>query len=140
MLQNHIAQDATLDLDMESHCAGSGGCGFNPAAPHVQLYAQRLLNETGSAEVAQRASDRAASRRPVTSSHQDQFARQWGFVSYLDMFESSSPVPSNDRRHWCVTAVSGGDWILWNDDEFVTTRTFRTIDEAARQAPGSPLR
>jgi hypothetical protein len=47
----------------------------------------------------------------------DDFARQHGFASYLEMFESSTPVATADSRKWCITPVAGGKWLAWNDGD-----------------------
>jgi hypothetical protein len=91
------------------------------AAP-VEAQARRLLAEAGSAELAKHAVDVAVHAEPATGSPGDRFAAEWGFDSYLSLFEASLPLASVGGKNWCVTAIGSGKWILWNDADLVATQ------------------
>lgn len=96
----------------------------------VHAQAHKLLAEAGSAEIAKHAVDTAA-RDNVTGSPGDKFAVQWGFDSYLSLFEASTPVASVGGKNWCLTSARGKGWLLWNDADLVATQ--HSSREAAEQ-------
>lgn len=102
-----------------------------PLVPPVQAQAHKLLAEAGSPEIAKQAIDSAVGDK-MAGSPGDKFAAQWGFDSYLSLFEGSIPVASVGGKNWCVTSISGGGWILWNDADLVATR-HSSREEAERQ-------
>jgi hypothetical protein len=107
-------------------------------APSVQNEAQKLVHHAGSPELAKHAVDEAAqSAASVSGSAHDQFARQWGFPSYLALFEASDPIASAGGKQWCVTAVAENGWILWNDDDLVAAGPYPTREAAEREALAS---
>lgn len=69
---------------------------------------------------------------------QEDFARHWGFASFLEMFEASKPVGAADgKKKWLLTALRGGKWLLWNDGELHAARVFDSREEALPQVPKS---
>jgi hypothetical protein len=97
----------------------------------VRIQAQQLVQETGSSELAKHAIDEVAHHfEPILD--QAGFARQFGFESYLAMFESSTPLTSDDGRHWLVATTTGGEWIAWNENELGVHHRFHSLEEAAR--------
>jgi hypothetical protein len=60
----------------------------------------------------------------------DRFARQVGFASYLDLFETSRPIASADGKAWCLTRLAGDQWIVWNDRDLTIAAQYATQDEA----------
>jgi hypothetical protein len=77
-----------------------------------------------------------AKRIDLGSAH-DQFARRWGFPSYLAMFEGSDPILSAGGKQWCATALAEDRWILWNDDDLVAAGPYPTREAAEREALAS---
>jgi hypothetical protein len=63
----------------------------------------------------------------------DGFARQLGFASYLDLFETSTPISSADGKAWCLTRLLGDEWIVWNDRDLAIAARYATEDEALTQ-------
>ena len=101
------------------------------AAP-VEAQARRLLAEAGSAELAKHAVDAAIQAEPAAGSPGDKFAAEWGFDSYLSLFEASLPLASVGGKNWCVTAIGSDHWILWNDADLVATQ-HSSREEAERR-------
>jgi hypothetical protein len=107
--------------------------------PAIQSEAQKLVDRAGTPELAKHAVDEAvqtAASAELGSAH-DQFARQWGFPSYLAMFEASDPIVSAGGKQWCVTALAEDRWILWNDDDLVAAGPYPTREAAEREALAS---
>jgi len=107
--------------------------------PAIQNEAQKLVDRAGTPELAKHAVDEAvqsAAAAGLGSAH-DQFARQWGFPSYLAMFEASDPILSAGGKQWCVTALAEDRWILWNDDDLVAAGPYPTREAAEREALAS---
>lgn len=96
----------------------------------VQVQAEKLLDEAGTPGLAKQAVEVAAQQRmPIPASY-DEFARQNGFNSYLELFEASAPIVAIDGQKWLLTAVSGGEWITWKEQDFTALRRFHSRDEA----------
>lgn len=104
-------------------------------APPVQTHAQQLIEKAGSPGLARQAIDAADKHPPARASAQDEFARQWGFRSYLELFESSTAVRTAAGKNWHVTAIASGGWIVWNETDLYAASTFATRDEAMSKIP-----
>lgn len=80
----------------------------------------------------------AQSPRTALPLTQEDFARRWGFASFLEMFEASKPVgAAEDKKKWLLTALRGGKWLLWNDGELHAAREFDSREDALPQVPKS---
>jgi hypothetical protein len=101
-------------------------------AEPTNMQAQRLVEQAGSPEMAKQAIDTVAARAqqgskadprdPARSAdsyeqRKTQLAEQLGYASYLELFEASTPVPTQDGKAWCVTSDHRGSWVIWNDEE-----------------------
>lgn len=79
------------------------------------------------------------------SADNDGFARQLGFASYLELFETSTPVASGDARHWFATPVDQGRWVAWNQEERQASSAFDSKERAVRyihehsRSPGAEI-
>lgn len=105
----------------------------SPQPPEVHAQAHQLLAEADSPELAKHAVD-AAARDDVAGSPGDKFAIQWGFDSYLSLFEATTPLASVGGKSWCLTAIRGGRWLLWNDADLVAT-VHASREDAEGQLP-----
>ena len=66
----------------------------------------------------------------------EDFARRWGFASFLEMFEASTPVGKADgKKKWLLTALRGGEFLLWNDGMIGAAQKFKSRDEALARIP-----
>jgi hypothetical protein len=66
----------------------------------------------------------------------EDFARRWGFASFLEMFEASTPVGKADgKKKWLLTALRGGKFLLWNDGEIGAAQEFESREEALARIP-----
>lgn len=72
---------------------------------------------------------------PVTPlSTKEEFARNWKFASFLEMFEATTPVGNaGGKKKWLLTALRGGQWLLWNDAEIHAAQAFDSRDEALQR-------
>jgi len=76
----------------------------------------------------------------------EDFARRWGFASFLEMFEASTPVgDAGGKKKWLLTALRGGKFLLWNDGEIGSAQEFESREEAlariaatSREVPKAP--
>jgi hypothetical protein len=110
-------------------------------SPAVQNEARRLVAQTGSAAAAKHAVEAAAEEAvdpgPILASDKDAFARRHGFTSYLELFEASSVVRSVDGKNWCVTALPGNQWMLWNERDLNSQTMHASLEKAQRSIPGA---
>jgi hypothetical protein len=104
-------------------------------SPQVQAEAKRLLEESGTPDLARQAVPTAAPAARGT--HNDDFAHSWGFASYLEMFEASKPIMTDGDRHWLVSNVGPDRWIAWNDLELSAVGPYAAADQAAAHIPAS---
>ena len=66
----------------------------------------------------------------------EDFARRWGFASFLEMFEASTPAGKADgKKKWLLTALRGGKFLRWNDGEIGSAQEFESREEALAQIP-----
>jgi len=73
----------------------------------------------------------ASPARAVPPLTKEEFARRWGFASFLEMFEASTPVgDAGGKKKWLVTALRGGRFLLWNDGEIGSAQEFESREEA----------
>jgi len=127
-------------------------------AESANVQAQKLLEETGSADLAKQAVDNVAARTqprevdlpPHTektnarapermanpgSEAKDRFAERLGYQSYLELFEGSTPVPTQDGKAWCVSQDKRGNWAVWNDENLSVYKSSTSKDEAIAAVP-----
>ena len=100
--------------------------------------AQKLVDQTGSPELAKQAIDAVAERQKTgrTEDKKDAFSKQLGFESYLELFEASTPVPSRDGKSWCVTSDRQGQWVVWNDRDLRVQQRFSSREDAVASVAG----
>jgi len=102
-------------------------------ADPAQIAAQRLVDATGSVELAKQVLNNAT--EPTNDSagssaeSRDLFARGQGFGSYLEMFEAAEPISDPSHGVWMIASI-GSTCIAWSEREFVAI-TFANRDEAA---------
>lgn len=107
---------------------------FKTPGDQPDQQARELLRSAGSPQEAKAAVDEAAHKGgnspPLTK---DDFARQHGFATFLEMFEASQPVGgAGGQKKWLLTAKRGGKWLLWVDGS-LSAREFLSRDEALSQ-------
>lgn len=104
-------------------------------AEHAQAEAQRLLESTGTPELAKHAIDVAGERQEYTA--RDDFARRAGFASFQELLAASAPVTAANGQTWYATPVPNHKWIAWNevdlrDDQWDSQEAaIRWINESA---------
>jgi hypothetical protein len=102
------------------------------AAPS-DVEAQKLVNATGSVELAKQALDKA--REPTSpAASKEELAKQLGYVSYLELFEASTAISDAGGRPWFVTTDRAGSCLLWNEEDLTPSR--HPTREAAMTAIG----
>lgn len=82
-------------------------------APEGQLHAQRLLASVGNPELAKLAIEKAHEKTQGAPADDDQLAQRLGYVSMLELFEASTPVPAANGKQWCVAPLKNGTWVAW---------------------------
>jgi hypothetical protein len=105
-------------------------------APAVQTQAQKLVESAGSPGLAKQAIDATSSGRDQLASRKDNFARHWGFQSYLDLFEASTLIRTAAGQNWRLSAVSGG-WIVWNEADLRADTVHATKGAAEASVPAN---
>ena len=96
----------------------------------MQMEAQKLLDEGGSSDVANQViDDVSATWSEDAESRREQFAHELGFDSYVSLLQCSLPVSSTRRKHWSITAVSDGQWVMWNDEDLRSEAGFRPLHD-----------
>jgi hypothetical protein len=103
----------------------------------AQEEAHELLVAAGS-DQAQRAVESAVGQELAPK--RDAFARDLSFRSYLELFEASKPLTTNDEKHWLATNLGGDQWIVWNEQELAIVYRVESLDEAQRVAQGAMAR
>jgi len=78
-----------------------------------------------------------AASKPQPAADKDEFARRLGFTSYLDLFEASTPAGTAEGKNWFITALSGGRWVVWNDENLTASDSFASLEDARRHLPAS---
>lgn len=102
-----------------------------PPSAAPKLPAEKLLALSGSPDQAKQAVDAAVRERAAGPVTQEDFARRWGFASFLEMFEASKPSgQAGDKEKWLLTALRGGKWLLWNDGQMESAQEFDSRDKA----------
>jgi hypothetical protein len=68
--------------------------------------------------------------------NKEDFARNWGFASFLELFEASQPVgDAGGKKKWLITALRGGKWLLWNEGQMEAARQFDSREDALPAVP-----
>jgi hypothetical protein len=80
----------------------------------AQTAAQKLVDATGSVELAKQALENAREPPAEPERSRDAFAQQQGFASYLEMFEAAEPITGTDHAVWLV-AVGRSTCVVWNE-------------------------
>lgn len=60
----------------------------------------------------------------------DDLARQLGFPSFLEFFEGSQPLSSEQNNVWYTTALPRSQWVLWNSQTLEYSRPLPTLEQA----------
>ena len=97
-------------------------------SPPVEMLADKLLREAGSAERAKHAVDEAAISAEE-SEPRECLARQLGFVTFRELAGvSTSLVIPGSERWWVVR--QGGRWRAWSGAGLLLERDFASVEEA----------
>jgi hypothetical protein len=82
-------------------------------APEGQLHAQRLLRTVGTPGLAKLAIDQVELQAGIRAIDDTDLAQRLGYVSFLDLFDVSIPVSTEDERQWYLTRQATGTWFAW---------------------------
>lgn len=72
----------------------------------------------------------SATGQPVDTAQREAFARGLSFGSYLELFEASKPLSTDDDKHWLATNIGGNQWIVWNEQNLEVACRVESLDEA----------
>jgi hypothetical protein len=106
-------------------------------AQPLQSHAQQLIDKAGSPGLARQAIAAAEQHPPARASSQDEFARRWGFRSYLELFETSTHAGTASGKSWRITAIPAGGWIAWNETDLRADRIYATREDALAHVPAA---
>jgi hypothetical protein len=107
-------------------------------ADSAKAHAQQLVDELGSVDLAKHAIETVGEVPKTDSSQperQTQLCQALNFENIEDLRAHSSPVESNDGKHWFTTELADHSWTVWRDEEFRTDRHFATRAEALASVP-----
>jgi hypothetical protein len=101
----------------------------------TNLEADKLVQSTGSPELAKHAVDQMQARADAAPPHeqtadQDAAARELGFDSFDALVKASVAFPVERGRTFFVCELSDGRWIRFDRDTWPRHDAFRTRDEA----------
>ena len=114
------------------------GVNQSPSIPEeVELQAQRLVHNAGSAEDAKKAIDAAVDKETAGDFRQDTFAMRFGFASRRELLAASKPLFDSQTSNWWATELKNGRWIVWGAEDLSAQDTFESL-AAAKQAVGAP--
>jgi len=102
------------------------------APQQARQEAKDLLTAAGGHALAKQAVAATTGHPAQPSRQNDAFADQWGFASYLDMFEASKSIGETAEGNWLVTNVGHDQWILWNELTLYVAHTAKSLEEAKR--------
>jgi len=103
-----------------------------PIPEGVEMQAQVLIRQAGSAVLAKTAVDEAAERETIHDFREDMFGRRFGFASRPELLAASTPMTAADGTPWWTTAIEGDRWIVWNQEDMSACVTYDTLEEARR--------
>lgn len=109
------------------------GCTHEAPIPvGVELLAQVLLHQAGSAELAKKAVEGAAHRESIPDFREDLFGRRFGFATRGELLAASTPVIAADGTQWWTTTIPDNRWIVWNQEDMSATQAYATLQDARR--------
>jgi len=105
----------------------------------IELQAQRLIHEAGSADIAKRVIDQVVERETKSEFLEDVFAARWGFASRAALLAASMPLFDSEQSNWWASQIPDGRWVVWSRDDLSAKTAFPSLD-AARIAVGDKKR
>jgi len=97
-------------------------------APAIELEAQQLIDHAGSPDLAKQAIDAASHHQVEPPSPADELAQQFGFVSAVQLLESSRPLTAQDGTPWWVTSIREEGWLVWNEQTLAAPQQFPSLE------------
>jgi hypothetical protein len=98
----------------------------------VEMHAERLVREAGSAERAKDAVEAAAKGLTQETDNRQQLAQQLGFATYPELAAASTALVIPGDHRWWVTQWGDG-WKAWNAEGTVLSEVFPSLEDARRQ-------
>jgi hypothetical protein len=96
----------------------------------LEIKAQRLIHEVGSAEAAKQVIDAVHEQECSSDFLEDSFALRWGFASRKLLLAESKPLFGDGPSNWWATKLRTGRWIVWSRDDFSSRHTFASFEDA----------
>jgi hypothetical protein len=107
-----------------------GSVPMAPIPEGIEMQAQTLIHQAGSAALAKNAVDGAAERETIPDFREDQLGLRFGFASRPELLAASTPLTAADGTPWWTTAIDGNRWIVWNQQDMSAAKTYSTLQEA----------
>ena len=109
-----------------------GSAPIAPIPEGVEMQAQVLIHQAGSAALAKDAVDATAEREMIPDFREDFFGKRFGFASRPELLAASTPLIAADGTPWWTTAINGNRWIVWNQEDMSASETYATLQDARR--------
>ena len=81
--------------------------------------------------------DFQGNREKIQSWAKDAAARNFGFASYLEMFEAATPVRSSDERSLLLAATPTRQWVAWSGEDLAGAEVFESMESALAAVGGA---
>jgi hypothetical protein len=104
-------------------------------ADSVQLQAKKLIEKTGSPELAKHAVDQATPSVPA-GEERESHARAFGFESYATLYLASEPLIGPEGEPWRAARLGSGKWIVWQNETWPEHKVFSSYEQAALEICG----
>lgn len=101
-----------------------------PNSPPAPLGDANAPSHEETAKQASQAPENNIQASPLPSQDHDAFAKQWGFESYLALFESSTPLKTSAEGQWQLTNLKTDAWIVWNAADLTLNGRYASEAEA----------
>lgn len=101
-----------------------------PIPEGIEMQAQILMHQAGSAALAKGALDAAEKREAIPDFREDLFGQRFGFASRPELLAASTPITAADGTSWWTTAVEGNRWVVWNQEDMSAAQSYATLQDA----------
>lgn len=101
-----------------------------PIPEGVEMQAQTLIHQAGSPALAKNAVDGVAEREAIPDFREDHFGRRFSFASRPELLAASTPLTAADGMPCWTTTIDGNRWIVWNQHDMSSSKTYSTLQEA----------
>ena len=121
--QTNASQSVSPSANPQAGGPPSAAAGIDPRAhDRAQRQSQASTTSAGSTSAAAYPAGKGNSK--------DDLAQKLGFASFLEFFEGSQPLSSEQNNVWYTSALPGNQWVLWNSQTLEYSRPLPTLEQA----------